>query len=155
MIEQQIHHQFVKNSWTLALAESCTGGGIASRLVAIPDCSFYFEGGVVAYSNLAKEKILQVKSSTLENYGAVSEQTAKEMADGALQIFETDFALSTTGIAGPSGGIPQKPIGLVYFSIASLHRDPLVWSAHFQGDRDSIIEHAITEALEKLLTYTV
>ncbi len=154
-IEQEIHKRFVLNDWRLSLAESCTGGGIASRLVAIPDCSFYFEGGVIAYSNQVKEKTLQVKGTTLEAYGAVSEETACEMAQGALNIFETDFALATTGIAGPTGGRPKKPVGTVCFAIASRERPVLSWTVHFKGERASVIEQAITNALEHLWDYTV
>ena len=148
MIEQQIHHHFIQNNWTLALAESCTGGGIASRLVAIPDCSLYFQGGVVAYSNRSKENILRVSPSTLENYGAVSEATAREMAAGALNAFEAQFALSSTGIAGPT-------TGTVCFAIASLDKEPLSWTSPFKGGRSSVIEQAIVDALEHLWQYVV
>ncbi len=134
----------------LALAESCTGGTVASRLTALPDCSLYFEGGVVSYSNRVKGKILGVKGTTLATHGAVSEEVAKEMAEGALSRFEVDFALSTTGIAGPTGATPQKPVGMVCFAVASRGEPTLSWTAHFQGDRASIIEQATLAALEYL-----
>jgi len=155
LIAEQIHHHFINNEWTLALAESCTGGAIASRFVAIPDCSFYLQGGIVAYTNHIKEKILHVRPSTLEKYGAVSQQTAVEMATGALEQFEAQFALSTTGIAGPSGGTAKKPVGTVCFAIASLDRELLSWTSHFEGDRASVIEQAIVEALEHLWQYSL
>lgn len=107
----------------------------------------------MAYSNLSKVKLLHVKPSTLENYGAVSEETAREMALGALNEFETHFALSTTGLAGPTGGTPKKPVGTVCFSIASLKKDPISWTSLFAGQREAIIQKAISDALEHLLDY--
>lgn len=155
MSVRTIQKRFVKEKWTLALAESCTGGGIASRLVAIPDASLYFQGGCIAYSNQAKEKILHVDPKTLLHFGAVSEETAYEMAQGALKIFETNFALATTGIAGPKGGSLEKPVGTVCFAILSLEKEPMTWTRHFKGDRSAIIEQAITDALEYLRDYIV
>lgn len=155
MTAQLLHHRFIKNNWTLALAESCTGGGLASRFVSIPDSSFYFQGGVIAYSNRAKEKILHVKASTMERHGAISEQTALEMALGALEQFDARFAVATTGVAGPSGGTAKKPIGTVCFAIVSRDREPLCWTARFKGDRSSVIEQAISDALEHLSTYAL
>lgn len=139
----------------LTLAESCTGGGIATRFVALPDCSLYFQGGIVAYSNQMKEKILHVKGETLQKHGAVSEQTAIEMAKGALEQVEAHFSLSTTGIAGPSGGTVKKPIGTICFAIVSNARRPLSWTSHFKGDRLAIIDQAIADALDHLWAYTV
>lgn len=153
MLEQQIHHRLITHNGSLALAESCTGGGIASRFVALPDCSFYFQGGVVAYSNHAKEDLLGVKPMTIENCGAVSEETAGEMASGALLRFKSHFALSTTGVAGPTGGTAQKPVGTVCFALASTDRELLTWTSHFKGERGSVIEQAIQEALEQLWSY--
>lgn len=139
----------------MALAESCTGGALTSRFVSIPDCSFYLQGGVIAYSNRIKEKILRVKSTTIEQHGAVSEQTAREMAQGALEQFEARFALATTGVAGPSGGTFKKPVGTVCFAIVSLDREPYSWTSHFKGDRPAIIDQAIADALEHLSDYTL
>ncbi|MCC5832700.1 MAG: CinA family protein [Chlamydiales bacterium] len=155
MTLELLHHRFIQNNWTLALAESCTGGGLAARFVSIPDCSLYFQGAIVAYSNRSKEKNLYVKPRTIENYGAVSEQTALEMALGALKQFESRFALSTTGVAGPSGGRAKKPVGTVCFAIVSSDREPLLWTSHFKGDRASVIDQAIMDALENLRDYTL
>lgn len=152
---QAIQKRFVEEGWTLALAESCTGGGLAAALVALPDSSLYFQGGCVAYSNRAKEKILHVDPQTLLRYGAVSEETAREMAQSALEIFETDFALATTGVAGPKGGSSQKPVGMICFAILSLEKEPITWTAHFKGDRGAVIEKAIADALEHLRDYIV
>lgn len=145
MSAQQIHNRFIENGWTLSLAESCTGGGIASSLVAIPDCSIYFVGGVVAYSNRIKEKILGVKPSTLKT--VVSEQTALEMAAGVREKFESDFALATTGVTGSKGE--------VCFAIVAHDREPLTWTTHYEGERGAIIEQAITDALGHLCTFAV
>ncbi|MEZ5315031.1 MAG: CinA family protein [Chlamydiales bacterium] len=149
-----LHQRFIRNSWTLALAESCTGGGLASSFVAIPDCSLYFRGGVVAYSNEIKEQILGVKPTTLVQSGEVSEQTALEMAFGILNLFKVNIALSTTGIAGPSGEETNKPVGTVCFAIVSEGDPPLLWTAYFEGSRRLIIQQAIQDALKKLDDYT-
>lgn len=152
-IEKEIHTRFIKKGWTLALAESCTGGGLCSRFVALPDCSLYLQGAVVAYSNAVKEKILHV--TTLETFGAVSESTALEMANGAREALGSTFAVATTGIAGPTGGSAEKPVGTVCFAIVSEREEPLSWTTHFSGSRKEIIESAIDDALVHLREYAV
>jgi nicotinamide-nucleotide amidase len=104
---------------TLALAESCTGGNIAHRVTNVPGASEIFLGGVVSYANSAKEKFLGVAAETLKEFGAVSEEVAKEMAAGARAKFNADFALAVTGIAGPGGGSPEKPVGTAFLALAS------------------------------------
>lgn len=104
---------------TLACAESCTGGLIAKRITDISGCSDVYLGGCVTYANEAKEKLLGVKHETLEKYGAVSEQTAREMARGVRLALEADIGISTTGIAGPGGGTPEKPVGTVYIAVST------------------------------------
>ncbi len=104
---------------TMALAESCTGGYVANRITGIPGSSLVFRGGVVSYSNDSKVEMLGVKSETLATHGAVSAETAVEMAEGARLKLKADFALSITGIAGPGGGTPEKPVGMVYVAMAS------------------------------------
>lgn len=103
---------------TLATAESCTGGLVAERLVRVSGSSTYFLGGIVSYSNAAKHKLLDVPDAHLERYGAVSVETALAMARGARRAFGADIAVSTTGIAGPTGGTDAKPVGLVYIALA-------------------------------------
>jgi nicotinamide-nucleotide amidase len=103
---------------TLALAESCTGGFIANQITNVPGASKIFLGGVVSYSNKAKQKFLGVRAKTLERHGAVSEAVAAEMAKGARKRFGADFAIAVTGIAGPTGGTKSKPTGTVYIALA-------------------------------------
>ncbi len=103
---------------TVATAESCTGGLIAHLLTEVAGSSAYLMGGVVAYSNAVKERLLSVTPATLTEYGAVSEQTARQMAIGARALFGVDYAVSVTGIAGPGGDTPSKPVGLTYVGVA-------------------------------------
>ena len=117
-LEEVVGKLLREKSLTLATAESCTGGMVASALVNVPGSSEYFIGSVIAYSNEVKEKLLGVRRETLEKWGAVSAQTAKEMAEGVKRLLGTDIGISTTGIAGPSGGTKNKPVGLTYFGIA-------------------------------------
>ncbi|MFI3281429.1 MAG: CinA family nicotinamide mononucleotide deamidase-related protein [Rikenellaceae bacterium] len=118
-IEQLAHEKLIRNNLKLAVAESCTGGAIASKFTAMAGASAYFTCGVVSYSNESKEHVLGVSHSTILEYGAVSEQVAIEMAVGAKRISGADYALSTTGIAGPTGGSDEKPIGTVWFGVAT------------------------------------
>lgn len=104
---------------TLAVAESCTGGFISHLVTSVPGCSAWYKGSVTAYSNEVKEKLLGVNPETLKNFGAVSEETACEMAVGARKVLNTDFAVSTTGIAGPDGGTAEKPVGTVWIAVAT------------------------------------
>ena len=103
---------------TLALAESCTGGFIANQITNVPGASKMFKGGIVAYSNEAKENFLGVRTATLRKYGAVSKEVAAEMAEGARKRFSADYAIAVTGIAGPTGGTKDKPTGTVFIAIA-------------------------------------
>jgi nicotinamide-nucleotide amidase len=117
-IEASVVRLLARKKKTLALAESCTGGFIAHRITNVPGASEIFLGGVVAYSNGVKEKFLGVRPETLRRHGAVSEAVAREMAEGALKKFGADFAIAVTGIAGPSGGTKDKPVGTVFISVA-------------------------------------
>jgi nicotinamide-nucleotide amidase len=135
----------------LATAESCTGGMIAAAVTDRSGSSAVFERGFVTYSNEAKIEDLGVKSETIETYGAVSEQTAIEMAQGALKNSHADIALSVTGIAGPNGGSPEKPVGLVYIGIAQPNKKPFAIKNNFDGDRTSIRQATVEKALEMLI----
>ena len=118
-LEVRIGELLVSRRLTLAVAESCTGGLVCHRITNVPGSSRYLEGGVVAYSYNAKERLLDVDHDTLYEHGAVSEETAQEMADNARRIFGTDIAISVTGIAGPGGGLPGKPVGLTYIALSA------------------------------------
>ncbi len=140
-----------KKLW-IATAESCTAGLIGHTLTNIPGSSEYYKGGIISYSNEVKMKILGVKKKTLETYGAVSEQTARQMAEGAKRVLETDIAIATTGIAGPGGGTKEKPVGLVYIGLAT----PEGVEARkfiFHGDRLQNKENFCNAALKMLLEY--
>jgi len=117
-METEIVRLLSERKKTLVLAESCTGGFIANGITNVPGASKVFLGGIVAYSNGAKEKFLGVRPQTLEKSGAVSEAVAKEMAEGAREKFGSDFAIAVTGIAGPDGGTPEKPVGTVFIALA-------------------------------------
>jgi nicotinamide-nucleotide amidase len=134
-MEEVVGRALRDRGWKLALAESCTGGLVGHRITAIPGSSTYFVGGVEAYANSAKMKLLGVRRETLEGDGAVSEACAGEMAAGARTAFAADVAVSTTGIAGPDGGTPEKPVGLVCFGLAT--PDGVVTRTHqLWGTRD-------------------
>ncbi len=119
-LEELAHKTLTERGLTLATAESCTGGNIARLLTAQAGSSAYFKGGIVAYSNEVKESALGVQHSTLEAHGAVSEETVREMAEGVRECLGADYAIATTGIAGPTGGTPEKPVGTVWVAVASV-----------------------------------
>lgn len=116
--EEAVVQSLLKQNKTLATAESCTGGLIAKRITDVPGASAVFECGIVSYSNRIKSKVLGVREETLQAYGAVSEQTAREMAEGALRVSGADLAVSVTGIAGPDADETDKPVGLVYIALS-------------------------------------
>ncbi len=142
--------------WMVATAESCTGGLLAGALTNEPGSSAWFERGYVTYSNLAKVEELRVNVDTLERFGAVSEETAMEMAAGVLEAAtRVELAISTTGIAGPDGATPGKPVGLVCFGFAQRTGDGIVTRAAtriFNGDRDQIRNQAVEFALVTALS---
>lgn len=135
---------------TLAIAESCTGGLVGHRLTNIPGSSDYYLGGVTAYAYEAKVELLGVKWDTLNQFGAVSDETVAEMAVGIRRILGSDLGLSISGIAGPGGGMPNKPVGLVYFGLS---RSESVITEHhrFDGDRESVKAQAADQAMQLLL----
>ncbi len=139
----------LRNNLTMAIAESCTGGLIAHKITNIPGASRYFLGGVVAYSNEAKIKILGVSSNTLRVHGVVSEECAREMAIRVARLFNASVGISTTGIAGPSGGTKEKPVGLVYIGYY-LEGESIVQRHLFNGTREEIKNKIASKALETL-----
>ncbi|HZO94492.1 MAG TPA: competence/damage-inducible protein A [Candidatus Baltobacteraceae bacterium] len=133
--------------WTLATAESCTGGAVADRIVTVPGASAAFRGGIVAYDNAVKTSLLGVPDDVLAEHGAVSEQTAVAMARGARRALRCDVAISTTGIAGPDGGTPEKPVGLVWFALACGEDEVETRRLTFPGTRSDVRERATMAAL--------
>lgn len=140
---------FTASSITLSTAESCTGGAISARITAVPGASQIFQGAAIAYSNQAKVEVLGVSSATLEQYGAVSEPTVREMAEGAKRVFHTDYAIATSGIAGPGGGSETKPVGTVCIAIAG-KTETRVKTFNFKNDRAINIERTVIAALTML-----
>lgn len=135
----------------LATAESCTGGWIAEVITATAGSSEWFERGFVTYSNAAKQELLGVRAETLEVFGAVSEQTAAEMALGAIARSRAQVALAVTGIAGPTGGSGDKPVGMVCFAWCRKAGAARVNTERFQGDREAVRRQSVIHALEGLL----
>jgi len=135
---------------TISTAESCTGGLLAHILTGVSGSSHYFVGGVVAYSNQIKEKLLGVKHETLIKHGAVSSQTAQEMAAGVRNKFKTDIGLSTTGIAGPTGGTPTKPVGLVWIGLSYEGKTTTI-KCLFAGGREQVKISSVDRILQTLL----
>jgi len=134
---------------TLATAESCTGGMIGTTLTSIPGSSDIFLGGIISYANSAKESLLGVSNKTLAAHGAVSAETAEEMAKGAVKALGATIAVSVTGIAGPGGQTNEKPVGLVYFGVAT-QDSVMTGKRHFSGSRESIRLKAVAAALALL-----
>ena len=143
------HHALIEAGKTLAVSESCTGGRLADAFINYPGSSAYFVEGDVTYSNDAKMRRLGVRRETLDTVGAVSEECAKEMAEGTRKAANTDFALSTTGYAGPDGGEPDKPVGTVFIALASAD-GTVVKRLNLFGDRDRIRHAAMLNALDLL-----
>lgn len=141
---------FKEKGWTLAVAESCTGGLLSSILTDQPGVSEIYKGAVVSYSDGVKEKILNISTEFLESYGAVSEPVAIKMAQGVRQALESDWSVSITGVAGPGGGSPEKPVGTVCFSVCGPNFE---WTerTHLSGDREKIRRDSAHYALELLL----
>jgi len=136
---------------TLTTAESCTGGLVAGTITALPGSSAVLERGFVTYSNLAKSEMLGVPPSLIAEEGAVSEAVAGAMAAGALAHSPADMAVAVTGIAGPSGGSAEKPVGLVHFAVCLRGRSAYTYHAVFDGDRDTVRTQAVRTALELVI----
>jgi nicotinamide-nucleotide amidase len=152
-LEVVVGRMLLERKLTLSLAESCTGGLIGHRITDVPGSSEYFMGGVVAYSYDAKEKFLNVRHDTLYDHGAVSPETAVEMARGVRRAFGTDIGLSVTGIAGPGGGMPDKPVGLVYICLSTRifeRTEKFIWQKDRTGNKWDSAEAALTMLREYL-----
>lgn len=148
-LESEVARMLCEKGKTLSIAESCTGGYLSSRFTAMSGSSQYFLGGVVSYSNQMKEVTLGVSAETLEQYGAVSEEVAREMAEGVRRITGSDFSIATTGIAGPTGATEHKPVGLVYIALAT-PKGVYVKRMVFGNLREQNIQRATAQAINSL-----
>ena len=157
LLVEQLATLLIKADKKLTVAESCTGGWVAKVLTDLTGSSAWFERGFVTYTNQAKHEMLGVNESTLESYGAVSQETVSEMAIGALKNSHADFSLSVSGIAGPGGGSKEKPVGLVWFSWAVKENNTLNILASekqvFDGDRESVRQQAVEYVLTELIKF--
>ncbi len=152
-LAREVGHILKKHGLMLATAESCTGGGVAQSVTSVAGSSEWFDRGFVTYTNISKRELLGAKTATLARFGAVSEQTAREMADGALKHSHAQVALAVTGIAGPSGGTPEKPVGTVCFAWAGKKRETKSVKLHFNGDREAVRRQSVITALQGLLDF--
>ncbi|WP_341646225.1 CinA family protein [Thauera sp. SDU_THAU2] len=137
--------------WLLATAESCTGGWIAATVTATSGSSAWFDRGFITYSNAAKTDMLGVRTKTLETHGAVSEATVTEMAEGALARSTADVAIAVSGVAGPGGGTPAKPVGMVCVAWARRGAATLVQTLQLAGDREAVRRQTVIQALRRLI----
>ena len=148
-LQEQVHNLLLESGKTLAVAESCTGGSISAKFTAMAGASAYFLCGVTAYANEAKCNLLGVDATLIERHGAVSEEVARAMAEGVRRVSGADFAVATTGIAGPTGGSEQKPVGTVWFAVAS-ERGTVAMMRNSGTDRGQVIDRATAYAIEFL-----
>lgn len=151
-LEAKVGKLLLEKNLTISCAESCTGGLVMHRLTNIAGSSTYFQGGAVAYSNQIKHSVLGIQENTLNVFGAVSEQVATAMARGARAVFGADIAVGVTGIAGPGGGTPEKPVGLTYIAI-NTPKMSMVQRFEWQEDRIANKEASAEAALKMVLDY--
>jgi nicotinamide-nucleotide amidase len=150
-LAEALGQQLRTRAWSLVIAESCTGGELCAAITNIPGSSCWFDRGFVTYSNNAKESMLNVPRATLITHGAVSEESAVAMANGALLVSNANIAIAITGIAGPSGGSTEKPIGTVWIACASENQSTQAIHYLFSGNRQAIRKQAVFAALHDLL----
>ena len=152
LLEEVLRVHMHTRGLKLATAESCTGGLVSDRITNVSGSSEYFPGGIVAYSYEAKASLLEVSWNTLNTHGAVSEEVVLEMARGAKKLFGTDIAVSVSGIAGPTGGTPEKPVGTTWFGLSTNEGE---WSRHlvWDGDREQNKHYSSEAALQFVIDY--
>jgi PncC family amidohydrolase len=150
MLVKNIQQLFIKNNWTLSIAESCTGGELSASITRVSGCSAYFLGSFIAYSNDLKAKILKIDSEVLLQKGAVSKEVVGQMAEGMLHLTGSDYCIAVSGIAGPEGGTPEKPVGTIWGAIACKNKQAVIWQFHLSGNREEIINQTVQVLLEKL-----
>lgn len=149
-LADQLGQELKRRGLMLATAESCTGGLLGAVVTAVPGSSHWYERGFITYTNIAKRELLGVKTETLTRFGAVSEPAARAMAEGALAASHADLTVAVTGIAGPGGGSPEKPVGTVCLAWAVRRQPARTVTEHFRGDRETIRRAAVKAALEGL-----
>ena len=150
-LAESVGKALFKDGVMMAAAESCTGGWIAQVVTSVPGSSQWFERGFVTYTNASKQELLGVASATLAAHGAVSEAVVKEMVSGALQNSAADIAVAVSGIAGPDGGSPEKPVGTVWLAWQKKGGNALAAQFLFQGDRQQVREQAVRQALQGVI----
>lgn len=150
-ITRRLGEELIRRGWVLGLAESCTGGGVASAVTAVPGASRWFESGFVVYANRAKEEHLGVSSAIIKERGAVSESVACAMVAGLIARTGVQLGASITGIAGPDGGSAEKPVGTVWFGFGVGSAEPIAEKQVFAGGRDQVRAQAVQHCLTKLL----
>lgn len=151
----ELGHCLQHLGWRIATAESCTGGGVAAAITATAGSSAWFEYGLVTYANKAKQQLLGVSQQSLDDQGAVSEPVVTEMARGAIQLSGADIVVAISGIAGPGGATPTKPVGTVWFAWLTAKGDLKTQVQHIQGDRTAVQRGAVAHALQVALDICV
>jgi nicotinamide-nucleotide amidase len=154
-LSQDVGRALLAKGLMLATAESCTGGWVAQVVTQTSGSSQWFDRGFVTYTNEAKQEMLGVKAQTLQHYGAVSEQTVQEMAAGALKNSRAQITLAISGIAGPTGGTPEKPVGMVCLAWARADHPTQTVTMNFSGDRNAVRRQAVQYALQHLIDLIV
>jgi nicotinamide-nucleotide amidase len=149
----EVGAELKRHGWMLALAESCTGGGVAEAVTAVPGSSVWFDRGLVTYSNTAKMDLLGVSAKTLSDYGAVSAEVVREMAQGALRHSQAQVSIAVSGIAGPDGGTSEKPVGTVWLAWTMPTGEVRVECHRFEGSRAAVRHQSILTALGRLLAF--
>lgn len=150
-LSQEVGERLLARNWMAATAESCTGGWVAKALTDVPGSSRWFERGFVTYTNLAKQELLGVSAETLVRHGAVSEVTVREMVAGALRRSRANVVVAISGVAGPSGGTPDRPVGMVWFAWGRRASPVQADSRRFEGDREAVRRRSVHTALQGLL----
>lgn len=149
---QQLGEQLTKRGWSVTCAESCTGGGIGYAITSISGSSSWFNSGFITYSNQAKVELVGVQQTTLDEFGAVSESVVAQMATGAAQNAQAEMAVAVSGVAGPGGGSPDKPVGTVCFGLY-VQGEMITETLCFAGDRTQVRQQTVEQALALLLKY--
>lgn len=150
-LSQRVGHALLARGWMMASAESCTGGWVAECITMVSGSSQWFDRGFVTYTNRAKQEMLEVRADTLRVHGAVSEQTVCEMVDGALRNSQASIAVAISGVAGPTGGSPDKPVGTVCIAWGVKGKPAQAVTHRFDGDRESVRRQSVIAALNGLL----